>query len=67
MGYFTELFIQIITIVTLFILPIILVLTSNRVETTGKAMWSIAVLFFSWIAYVVFLIATKKPSQQLTD
>ena len=63
MGYFTELFIQIIAIVILIIVPIVLVLVSSRVEATGKILWSIAMFFFSWLAYIIFILTTKKPEQ----
>jgi len=50
-----------IIIVTIFIIvfPLIHVLASKRSHGGAKFGWFMAVFFFSWLAYIVFLIATQ--------
>ena len=52
-----------ILMVTIFILiivfPLIHVLASKRSHGGAKFGWFIAVFCFSWLAYIVFLIATQ--------
>lgn len=52
------LIIPIVLIVT--IGPLIHILASSRSHGGAKFGWFVAYLFFSWIAYIVFLIVTQK-------
>lgn len=53
-----------ILIVIILIAPLVHVLASNRSHGGAKFGWFIAVLFFSWLAYIVFLIFTQKTADQ---
>lgn len=56
---------QILILLIIFIVavvPPILVLSSNRSLGGAKFGWFVGTLFFSWLAYIVFLIATRKHS-----
>lgn len=44
------------------VVPPILVLSSRRSRGGAKFGWFVATLFFSWIAYAAFLVATRKPT-----
>lgn len=48
----------------LLLFPLIHVLVSGRSHGGAKFGWFIAVLFFSWLAYIVFLIFTQKTLDQ---
>lgn len=50
---------QLIVILLLFV-PLIHVLVSSRAHGGAKVGWLLAVLFFSWLAYIAFLIVTQK-------
>jgi hypothetical protein len=43
------------------LLPLLWVLGSGRSHGGAKFGWFIAVLFFNWIAFAVFLITTQVP------
>ena len=40
------------------LLPAILVVTSGRVRGEERGLWTIAVLFTSWIGFVAFMVVT---------
>ena len=63
MGY-EILIIPIVLIVT--IGPLIHILASSRSHGGAKFGWFVAYLFFSWIAYIVFLIVTQKNVDRKT-
>ena len=44
--------------------PLIHVAASNRSHGGAKFGWFVAVLFFWWLAYIVFLIVTQKTADQ---
>jgi putative effector of murein hydrolase LrgA (UPF0299 family) len=44
--------------------PMIHVVFSSRSHGGAKFGWFLAVLFFSWLAYIVFLIVTQKTIDQ---
>jgi len=46
------------------VVPPILVLSSNRSQGWAKFGWFVGALFFSWIAYIVFMIVTQKPDDK---
>lgn len=48
----------------LFIGPLIHIVASRRSHGGAKFGWFLAYLFFSWIAYIVFLIITQKTVDQ---
>lgn len=52
-------------ILILILLPMIHVLVSSRSRGGAKFSWFLAVFIFSWLGYIVFLIATQsaKDSQ----
>jgi uncharacterized membrane protein len=54
----------IIILVLFFLVPIIHVLISSRSHGGAKFGWFLGVLFFSWLAYIVFLIITQKTADQ---
>jgi len=54
---------QLIIVIFLFA-PIIHVLASSRSHGGAKFGWFLGVLFFSWLAYIVFLIITQKTADQ---
>ena len=43
-------------------LPSLLVLMSNRSKGVAKLAWFVLTSLFSWLAYAIFLIVTKPPS-----
>ena len=45
----------------IWVLPLAVVAISDRVHGRRKVLWSIGVLFTSWLGFVVFLLATNKP------
>ena len=49
-----------LAIAFIFIVPPVLVLSSSRSHGGAKFGWFICTLFFSWLAYAVFLIMTQK-------
>lgn len=46
-------------IVLILFMPVIHVLVSNRSHGGAKFGWFLAVFFFSWLGYIVFLIVTQ--------
>ncbi len=54
---------QLIIILFLFV-PLIHVVFSSRSHGGAKFGWFLGVLFFSWLAYIVFLIITQKTVDQ---
>jgi uncharacterized membrane protein len=55
----------VIVIVTLiFVGPLFHILLSSRSHGGAKFGWFLAYLFFSWFAYIIFLIATQKHADE---
>lgn len=54
---------QLIILLLLFV-PLIHVIFSSRSHGGAKFGWFLGVLFFSWLAYIVFLIITQKTIDQ---
>ena len=46
-------------ILVLFLIPVVHVLVSSRSHGGAKFGWFLATVFFSWLAYIVFLIVTQ--------
>lgn len=47
------------------VIPPVLILSSKRVTGGKKFAWFLGALFFSWLAYVAFRIATGRPEDHL--
>jgi hypothetical protein len=56
------LFVIVLFLILLF--PLFHVLISIRSHGGAKFGWFLAVFFFSWLAYIVFLIVTQKNADQ---
>jgi len=55
---------QLIILIAL-LFPIIHVLASKRSHGGAKFGWFLAVLIFSWLAYIIFLIVTQSTKDAL--
>ena len=53
-----------ILIIIVLLAPLVHVLASGRSHGGAKFGWFIAVLIFSWLAYIAFLIITQKNADQ---
>ena len=53
-------------IVIILLAPLIHVLVSSRSHGGAKFGWFMLVLFFSWLAYIAFLIITQNKADQKT-
>ncbi|HLV53625.1 MAG TPA: hypothetical protein VKY29_06375 [Cryomorphaceae bacterium] len=40
----------------LYILPIIVIISSNKTTGTEKLLWVLAVLFISWFAWIIYAL-----------
>lgn len=54
----------IVAVLLLLFFPILHVLVLARSHGGAKFGWLLAMLFFSWLAYIVFLIVTQKNIDQ---
>ncbi|MCH9742087.1 MAG: hypothetical protein K0U21_02655 [Proteobacteria bacterium] len=54
----------IVAVLLLLFFPMLHVLVSARSHGGAKFGWLLAMLFFSWLAYIVFLIVTQKNIDQ---
>ncbi|TQV89639.1 hypothetical protein FLL46_01790 [Aliikangiella coralliicola] len=51
--------------VVIWLLPFILVLTSNRTSGSEKVAWLLGIVFISWFVWIFYLLlAPLKPKQQ---
>ena len=50
-----------VLILLLWVLPIIHVIISDRSRGPARFLWFVAVLIFSWVGYIVYLLATRRP------
>ncbi len=58
-------FIPFLFIITIWLLPLILIIRSERVGGREKLAWVLAVLFISWFAWIFFLLlAPLKPANR---
>tara|TARA_Y100001933_G_C18884305_1_gene515454 strand:+ start:376 stop:603 length:228 start_codon:yes stop_codon:yes gene_type:complete len=48
----------------IFLWPLVHVLKSDRSHGGAKFGWFLATLFFSWLAYIVFLIVTQSTADK---
>lgn len=57
-------FIFLIAAVLIWLLPILIILNSDRTTGGEKAAWILAIIFLSWFAWIFyFLLAPLKPRQ----
>ncbi|WP_036234038.1 PLDc N-terminal domain-containing protein [Marinobacterium litorale] len=56
---------QLIILIAVFA-PAIHVLVSERSHGGAKFGWFLAILFFSWVGYIVFLIVTQSTKDSLS-
>ncbi len=54
----------IVAVLLLLFFPMLHVLVSARSHGGAKFGWLLAMLFFSWLAYIVFVIVTQKNIDQ---
>lgn len=45
-----------LAIIGLWLLPIILIVNSNKTSSKEKAAWILAILFISWFAWIFYLL-----------
>jgi len=54
-------------VVLITVVPPVLVIASKRVTGAAKFGWFVGAVFFSWIAFILFIILTRDQKDQTRD
>lgn len=59
-------FTVLLTALVIWLLPVLIVASSSRVTGKEKLAWILAILFISWIAFIIYLLIAPIKQEQTT-